>query len=132
VQNHIFGLVMLKTGVRKAVPTSTVGRGKQARLEVVPTTSTWSDEFIRAECGDSLFAYSNWPNLRQSSLTAHMVFSDSKATPQTTLGYLNGTNLMWKHGRDRQRQLPIQSQLPGSKENSKGETPIDQNINAGT
>ncbi|MDD9911111.1 MAG: DNA methyltransferase [Ahrensia sp.] len=49
------------TKEKKPIPTSTVGRGKNAKINIAPTTSTWSDEYIQAECGDSLLAYANWP-----------------------------------------------------------------------
>jgi hypothetical protein len=47
--------------MKKPIPTSTVGRGKRVKIETASTTSTWSDKFISAGCGNSLEAYASWP-----------------------------------------------------------------------
>ena len=51
----------LVTPSKKAIPTSTVGRGKRVRLETTSTASTWSDEKIHVSCADSLDVYHSWP-----------------------------------------------------------------------
>lgn len=45
---------------RKAIPTSTVGRGKAVALHTKPTADTWTDGTVTLCLGDSLERYSEW------------------------------------------------------------------------
>ena len=47
---------------RKPTPTSTVGRGRAVKLDIVPTAKEYRDKFIAASLGDSLQFYEQWPS----------------------------------------------------------------------
>lgn len=48
--------------LRKYKPTSTVGRGRAVKTEILPEKSTYADEFISVSMGDSLQFYDSWPS----------------------------------------------------------------------
>jgi site-specific DNA-methyltransferase (adenine-specific) len=97
---------------KKAIPTSTVGRGKSVAAYQGETQSTWSDGHIFARVGDSLEAYENWPTPTAiisdgaygvlgfegdtsdhlgipEWYEAHVAAWSKAATPQTTLWFWN-------------------------------------------
>lgn len=47
---------------KRAIPPSTVGRGKAIKLDSMPDVTSWEDGHITVNFGDSLEHYRNWPS----------------------------------------------------------------------
>ncbi len=99
--------------IRKAIPTSTVGRGKSFTIQdVVEKNKPWTSDHVHLTCGNSLDHYRNWDEPIvivsdgaygilgfEGDTSDHMELSDwyephikewsSKATAQTTLWFWN-------------------------------------------
>lgn len=46
---------------RKHTPTSTVGRGRAVKAEIIPTATQYGDGLVSASLGDSMQFYDGWP-----------------------------------------------------------------------